>query len=132
MAGPWVEELDEAECLDLLAGESVGRLAVVVRQGAPLVVPVNFVVDGRSVVFRSGYGAKLRGAVAHPASFQVDSFDPATRTGWSVLAKGRAREVLQREIAHLPLDPWVPDGRLHCVRLDIEVLTGRRLHSDGG
>ena len=39
------EVLDRRECLRLLAGEDVGRVGVV-EAGSPLVLPVNFGMDG--------------------------------------------------------------------------------------
>lgn len=46
-------------------------------------LPVHYVMDGDSVLFRSGRGTKLdagrRGALA---SFEVDAIDERTRTGW--------------------------------------------------
>ena len=55
---PVLDVLDRRECLHLLATQSVGRLAVATPEG-PLVVPVNFVLDGESIVFRSDRGSKL-------------------------------------------------------------------------
>jgi uncharacterized protein len=120
------EALDPDECLRLLATQEIGRLALSVSADAPLVVPVNFVVDEESVFFRTGHGAKLRRLAARPVSFQVDDFDLGRRTGWSVLARGRGREVSRREVAHLALEPWIPD-RWHWVRLEIRAISGRRL-----
>ena len=121
-----LETLSAAECYELLATQSVGRLAIS-RWTGPEVVPVNFVFDGEAIVFRSGPGTKLRSLAARPVSFQVDAFDPETRTGWSVLARGRAREVSGRRAGERDPSPWVTDGRDHWVRLVIGVITGRRI-----
>ena len=69
------EVLDRRECLRLLAGEDVGRVGVV-EAGSPLVLPVNFGMDGDIIVFRTGPGTKLSEARGHPACFEVDHFDP--------------------------------------------------------
>jgi uncharacterized protein len=122
-----LEEIPAEECFELLSGKAVGRLGVSLGGGSPLIVPINYEVDGRHLWFRTGHGAKLRGAVARPVSFQVDEVDDATRTGWSVLVRGRAREVLSREAAHTGVEPWVPDGRPHWVRLEIRAISGRRI-----
>ena len=57
-----LEELDHEECLTLIASMSIGRLAVQVEDASPLVVPINYILDGEIVVFRTGPGTKLRAA----------------------------------------------------------------------
>ncbi|MEZ5144423.1 MAG: pyridoxamine 5'-phosphate oxidase family protein [Acidimicrobiales bacterium] len=122
-----LDELDRDECLRLLATQSLGRLAVSRRLEPPLVVPVNYVVDGANLVFRSGYGTKLRSLAARPVSFQVDWVDPVTRTGWSVLAHGRAREIRQRDAGPRLPEPWMPEDKPYLVRMAIHRVTGRRI-----
>jgi uncharacterized protein len=124
--GAIFEPIERAECFELLASQTVGRLAVS-RWTGPLVVPVNFVLDGESIVFRSGPGTKLRSLAARPVSFQVDEIDPESRTGWSVLARGRAQEVSGRDLTHLDPAPWAPDERDHWVRLTVIGISGRRI-----
>jgi len=121
-----LDEISRDECLALMATEQVGRLAVNWATG-PLVVPVNFVLTGDTIVFRTGPGTKLRALAARPVSFEVDHIDPDSRTGWSVLARGRAREVSARQFADLPVDPWVPEGKDHWVAIKIVAATGRRI-----
>ena len=41
MSDAWLEELPYEECVELLAAQSVGRIAVIV-EGGPVVVPVNY------------------------------------------------------------------------------------------
>ncbi|HET7486710.1 MAG TPA: pyridoxamine 5'-phosphate oxidase family protein [Acidimicrobiales bacterium] len=127
-----IESLDRPTCLSLLAGEEIGRLAVVAG-GAPVVVPVNFALDGEAVVVRTEPGAKLDQGVRSPACFEVDSFDRATRTGWSVIVAGRLEEVTPfdgpdfERLRALGVDPWVGPGRDHFLRLVPTRLTGRRI-----
>ena len=57
--------IPRAECLRLLAGQTVGRLGFVVH-GRPMVLPVNYVLVGDLIVFRTGEGwlaESLRDAV---------------------------------------------------------------------
>ena len=122
-----LETLSADECYELLGTQTVGRLAIS-RWTGPEVVPVNFVLDGESIIFRSGAGTKLRSLAARPVSFQVDAFDPASRTGWSVLARGRAREVSRKRAGEVDPGPWITEGRDHWVRLVIGVISGRRIH----
>lgn len=75
-----IERLDREECLALLAGEVVGRLAVVAGGGAEI-FPVNYVLDGDTVVFRTDSGTKLHAAGRAQASFEIDRIDREHRTG---------------------------------------------------
>jgi hypothetical protein len=73
-----LEEIPREECFRLLAGQTIGRVAVADFGSAPLVVPVNFLLVGETVVFRTDYVSKFRLAVLgeHPVSFQVDAVEP--------------------------------------------------------
>jgi hypothetical protein len=83
-------DLSREECMAALECTAFGRIAV--SQGAlPLVLPVNYAMDGPGIVFRSHQGSLLdrtcRNAVV---AFEIDSYDTDTRTGWSVVAVGVA------------------------------------------
>lgn len=123
---PSVEELSVDECLELAASQLVGRFAVASSGGAPLVVPVNFVLDGETVVFSSDLGQKLAELDSHLCSFQVDWIDPLHHIGWSVLFRGAAALLESGDVIDPDLHPWV--GQLsHGVRLTPVVITGRRI-----
>ena len=47
-----------AECWELLATQPVGRVAVIVGH-YPVVFPVNYAVDDKTIVYRTGAGTKL-------------------------------------------------------------------------
>ncbi|MHB1137365.1 MAG: pyridoxamine 5'-phosphate oxidase family protein [Microthrixaceae bacterium] len=127
-----LELLSDDECRLLLSEATVGRLGFVER-GGPVILPVNFTMDGRAIVFRTGEGSKLStAAMQRPVCFEIDQWDPLAHTGWSVLAKGVADEVLDDEtlsrLEQLPVRPWSrPDVRSHWVRILVEELTGRRI-----
>jgi nitroimidazol reductase NimA-like FMN-containing flavoprotein (pyridoxamine 5'-phosphate oxidase superfamily) len=98
--------------------------------------PVNFVLDGHTVVFRTGEGTKLHAAsLGSRVSFEVDGTDATARTGWSVVVRGEAVEVTdQAELARLrklPLEAWAPGPRRRYVRILPAVLTGRRIVAPG-
>ena len=93
--------IERAECFDLLAREEVGRLAVVVG-GRPEIFPVNYVVEGDGVVFRTDPGTKLAGAIRGPVAFEVDHLDRATRTAWSVILHGHAQQATAFDSPELP------------------------------
>ena len=122
-----IEELDSDACLRLLAAKQVGRIAVSLPADSPLVVPVNYALSGDTLLFRSGFGSQLRALGSRPVSFEVDHHDPSTRTEWSVLVRGRAREVRERDVDPPLPEPWVPDDKPHLVQLRIRSVTGRRI-----
>lgn len=127
-----MEELDESECLRLMGSTTVGRVGFVV-QGRPIVLPVNYGVDGRTVVFRTGEGTVLNMAALQMIAFEVDEIDAETHSGWSVLAQGVAQDVgtaidaRSEQLRQLALVTWAPDRRDRWFRLDADNLTGRRL-----
>ena len=123
--GPALVELSRDECLALLAEHHVGRLAVSGTGEAPLVVPVNYLLDADVVVFRSATGSKLAAVRGSPVSFQLDQIDPVHHTGWSVLLRGRAYEATRWETDHLDLETWVPGDKGHWVRIVPDSITGR-------
>lgn len=125
------QELTKSECFELLAGEQIGRVAMVDELG-PIALPVNFVVDNHMVVFRTEAGTKLDIArIGGRVGFEVDGIDTATQAGWSVLIRGEAIEVTEpTELASLralPLRAWAPGLREHYIRILPAVVTGRRI-----
>jgi uncharacterized protein len=106
-----LEILPFEECLRLLASVPVGRVGFI-ADGELVILPVNHVIDGQDVAFRTAYGSKLSGAEGHDlATFEADHYDGQTRSGWSVVMTGRAEVVdaeadLQR-LVQRGLHPWV-------------------------
>lgn len=120
------------ECRRRLAAAEVGRLAFVSDRGLQ-VLPVNHLLDGNDVVFRTAPGGKLDAARrAEEVAFEVDGVDPERRTGWSVLVRGRARLVGPIRAAHLAdraLRPWADaTARDHWVVVQTHHVTGREIH----
>lgn len=124
-----IEDLDREECLRLLATQTVGRLAVSEPGGSPHLVPVNYALLRDSVVFRSVPGTKLRLLVHEPVTFEVDSWDGARGTGWSVIVSGLAYEASDREmeVEDVSLRPSVESQTSRWVRLMPTSITGRRV-----
>ncbi|MEY2432443.1 MAG: hypothetical protein QOC92_2168 [Acidimicrobiaceae bacterium] len=125
------EVLDESECLRLLSLEPVGRLALT-ASALPVVLPINFTLSGRRIVFATETGLKLDAARARTvACLEVDGFDRFAHSGWSVLATGRLAEITDphrlTEAEHLPLSPWAAPHANHYVELGVELLSGRRI-----
>lgn len=126
-AGSAFAELSRDECVELLRNGLVGRFAVAMPGMAPLVVPVNYVLDGDVVVFRSETGTKLAALRRVAVSFEIDEIDRLRRTGWSVLVQGRAYEATRWETDHLDLPSWAPGAKGHWVRIVPDTVTGRRI-----
>jgi uncharacterized protein len=121
--------LPEHECWDLLAGVTLGRLVTSV-DGRPEIFPVNYVVERRTILFRTAEGTKLVStAINHHVLFEVDDHNVAD--GWSVIIKGNARslrtdeEIENAERAQL-LSWTAPETKTHYVRVIPETVTGRR------
>jgi nitroimidazol reductase NimA-like FMN-containing flavoprotein (pyridoxamine 5'-phosphate oxidase superfamily) len=128
-----LDELTPAECWELLATQPVGRVAVIVGH-YPLVFPVNYAVDDRSIVYRTGAGTKLHSIHRSNVTFEVDEIDTVHRTGWSVMVKGVAQELSakrdRRLISRAELGgatPWAPGDRDHLIRIVADQVTGRRI-----
>jgi uncharacterized protein len=127
-----LKEIAESECLELLASHSVGRIAVV-AQGSPLIFPVNYVLDGRTVAFRTDPGTKLEAAVLGRVAFEIDGIDSLYQEGWSVLVQGVGREITdawdawsQRVRGH-HLEPWAAGAKEHWVAIASPLFSGRRI-----
>jgi uncharacterized protein len=126
-----LKDLAERECLELLASRVLGRVALIV-DGEARVFPVNYLLDGGEIVFRTDEGTKLDAARAGAmATFEVDHSDPMYHTGWSVMATGRLAAVTDpdglRRVRGLPVRAWGRTGQ-HWVRLPITSLSGRRIN----
>jgi hypothetical protein len=126
-----LEVLDEEECWTLLSSRALGRLAVNREGMGPLVVPINYVVDtDRSIVFRSGQGAKLDAVDRGMISIQVDEIDPLHHVGWSVLVDGLGHWVYDPR-DDTPLETWAPGEHPYVVRVHPHTITGRRIRLVG-
>jgi nitroimidazol reductase NimA-like FMN-containing flavoprotein (pyridoxamine 5'-phosphate oxidase superfamily) len=118
------------QCWELLASSIFGRLALVV-DGHPEIFPVNFVLERRSIVFRTAPGTKLwESTKQEPTAFEIDGYEPSTQEAWSVVVRGTTSLIEdpdeQSAMATLGLEPWEPGTKSHYVRLSPQALTGRR------
>jgi nitroimidazol reductase NimA-like FMN-containing flavoprotein (pyridoxamine 5'-phosphate oxidase superfamily) len=125
-----ISSLNEDACWRLLETADVGRLALAVA-GEPEIFPINFVVDGRSLVFRTAEGTKLFGITASPrVALECDGYEAATGEAWSVVAKGIAERLEHfpdiYAAEELALFPWQPGTKQWFVRIGHATLTGVR------
>lgn len=127
-----LELLDEAQCADLLASKSIGRVGVTLG-GLPVILPVSYAFRDGSIFFRTTEGTKLH-AASHGSivAFEVDDSEQAKGSGWSVLVVGRS-SVLTESLppddvwSTDPLSRWAEGRSSHVVRIDPEIVTGRRI-----
>lgn len=122
-----MSRLTRSECWQLLAGPAVGHLGIVV-DGAPEVYPVNYVVDGESVVYRVDGPSRLDEA-DEAVCFQIDAFDTRRHRGWSVLVKGTAQRLADPDARLRTESPaGAPDlPAEHWVRITPIEVTGRKI-----
>src|SRR5246127_3915779 len=119
--------LPQHECWDLIAGVTLGRLVTSV-DGQPEIFPVNYIVQHRTVLFRTAEGTKLVStAMNNRVAFEADDHNVAE--GWSVIVKGHAQvlktdsEIEKAERAEL--FPWTATQKDHYIRVNPSEVTGR-------
>jgi nitroimidazol reductase NimA-like FMN-containing flavoprotein (pyridoxamine 5'-phosphate oxidase superfamily) len=124
------DELTRAECLELLGAHRVGRVAIT-HQALPAIVPVNYVVDGTGVVFRTRPGGLLdRACHSTVVAFEVDEVRPDGTSGSSVLVVGVADALDESEglrIAPRALASARGDGASRFIRVTFGQVSGRRV-----
>jgi hypothetical protein len=119
-------DLTADECLALAASKPVGRLAWNGPEG-PTVVPVNYVLTGRRVHIRTtAYSAVARECNDNLVAFEVDELDADTRSGWSVLIRGRAHLRFGGTEYDRP-DVWPAGVRSLQMAIDADEISGRRV-----
>src|SRR5689334_11964326 len=106
--------LDAAECRRLLATRRIGRLGLG-GDRFPLILPVNYALDGDVIVVRTDSPRILAAADHGRVAFEVDEIDERARSGWSVVAQAVAHEVTAEDRDDLlartrasGVEPWAP------------------------
>ncbi|MFI7588611.1 pyridoxamine 5'-phosphate oxidase family protein [Spongisporangium articulatum] len=125
-----MEELSVSTCWHLMCTVEVGRLAFGVGDRIEI-FPVNFAIDGESVLFRTAEGTKLAATVLdHEVALETDAYDDLSGRAWSVVVHGRASEVTDpdelEDLATLPLYPWSSTEKNRFVRITPLEVSGRR------
>lgn len=120
-------ELDTAACWERLRTHELGRLAYHLVDEVHI-VPVNYLVDGERLLFRTSPGAKLLGVTMdEDVAFEIDGAGERG-TIWSVVARGRAATLEgddARAVDDLPLRTWVDIPKSVVVAIEVTELTGR-------
>ncbi len=142
MSDAVLEELDEAECMRLIAPGGIGRLVFAGRYDLT-VLPVNYKMHNGAILFRTAAQGTtdedLRTGIDHAeyrVAFEVDQFDSDAREGWSVLVQGPAHhldsESEQAEAMTVGVVPWAGGDREHFIRITPARITGRRIRRSAG
>jgi nitroimidazol reductase NimA-like FMN-containing flavoprotein (pyridoxamine 5'-phosphate oxidase superfamily) len=125
--------LDPAECVAALESQRVGRVGLPVLDH-PLVLPVVYAMADGDVVFRTAPGEKLIAAALHRSvAFEIDEYDEASGTGWSVNVIGTIEEIVDRaeleRVRALDLPCWAGELRDRYVRIHPRTVTGRAIEN---
>lgn len=126
-----VTELSLDMCWELLDTHALGRLAFHLADQVHI-APVNYVVDQRTLLFRTAEGSKLLGVVMNDdVAFEIDGGDGDT--AWSVIVRGTAQR-LDEAAAHraddLPLRSWVGSYKYDVIEITPTTISGRRFSLD--
>ncbi|KAB7743640.1 pyridoxamine 5'-phosphate oxidase family protein [Nostocoides sp. F2B08] len=126
-----VSKIGREESWQLLRSTSFGRIGYRLR-GRTRITPVNYVVDGSRIVFRTAEGSKFFALkIEDDVALQTDHYDEDH--AWSVLVHGIAREITDEPgtadvVARLR--PWVPTRKDHVFAIDVDKVRGRRFVLD--
>jgi nitroimidazol reductase NimA-like FMN-containing flavoprotein (pyridoxamine 5'-phosphate oxidase superfamily) len=95
-----------------------------------MMLPVNFAVTGKAIIFCTAPDTLLAVYADGQVSFEADHLDEALRAGWSVLVHGRAHKVTdERGVKCLEdrthLQPWAGGARDVYVRIVPTRISGR-------
>ena len=122
-----VTEMSVEECWTLLEGHEFGRLAYRLVDEVHL-VPINYVVEDRTLYFRTTSGGKLLAAALHSdVAFEIDWYDDGT--AWSVVVRGALRQLEEDEqhrLDSVARESWIPTEKPEVVELVPSAVTGRR------
>ena len=121
-----VTELSPEECWEMLRDEEFGRLAYRLVDEVHI-TPINYAVEGDSLLFRTAEGNKLLAVVmGSEVAFEIDRY--GEESARSVVVRGTAR-LLPEDEAHradkVPLRPWVPTLKYNVVEIQPRVVSGR-------
>lgn len=126
MSDEVVTDLTPEECWQMLRHEEFGRLAYRLVDEIHI-TPINYAVDGDTLLFRTAEGNKLLAVVmGSEVAFEIDRY--GEESARSVVVRGVAR-LLPEDEAHraenVPLRPWVPTLKYNVVEIQPKVVSGR-------
>lgn len=124
------EVLAPAECWKYLKSSYIGRLAVL-NGTVPEIFPLNFMIVGEAVVFRTAPGTKLRALLTGAAvAFEADGMNAYATEVWSVVVKGVPvpfdGDLATLQDAGPDREPWQPGLKEHLIQIVPAEVSGRR------
>jgi nitroimidazol reductase NimA-like FMN-containing flavoprotein (pyridoxamine 5'-phosphate oxidase superfamily) len=125
----WMDDLELGVCWRLLERAVIGRIGFL-DAGHVKVLPVNHVVDGRTIVLRTDRDSALSTVARGVAvAFEVDGADEQVETGWSVVVDGITEVATPDSVglSRAGLHPWAPGSKDLWVRIVPTAVTGRAI-----
>lgn len=132
MAANGQHELSREEALRLPGTVPLGGV-VLTDRALPAIRPVNHIVDGRDIIFRTSSSAAITTAVdgiGTIVAFEADAIGSPRRAGWSVVVVGGARLLTDAgQIEHLPAAPapMAPGDKDDLITIRADIVSGVRL-----
>ena len=128
-------ELEEDVCRQMLVRCTFGRIAFGNDDEGLTILPVNCVCTDDAVLFRAQAGSALdRLGAGRVVAFEADQIDPIAESGWSVLVRGTATRLRDREriaaLAEASMHTWAPGRRDHWIEIHPQQITGRIIRRD--
>jgi uncharacterized protein len=126
-------ELSEAECKQLLAQHTAGRVGFMAADG-PQILPVTYQYRNGSVIFRTSPYGPLAGLVRRTSvAFEIDSIDEQDKSGWSVLLLGFAEAMAHDYLLTTAWEtgpvPWADGVRNLFIEITPRKISGRSIRS---
>jgi len=123
-------EIGQDESWELASGQQFCCVAWATGAG-PTVIPVNYIVHGETLWFRTAAESSLvREVDDEPIAILIDEVDTETRLGWSVQMRGVAHVHWHPEEVPAPvrsLHSWASGARPLWIELRPDEVHGRRL-----
>ncbi|HMC67779.1 MAG TPA: pyridoxamine 5'-phosphate oxidase family protein [Mycobacteriales bacterium] len=128
-----LEVISDEDCRVLLEGGRVGRVAVT-ADALPVIAPVNYVVEGNNIVFRTKRDGMLSRACNDAViAFEIDELADDGSGGWSVNVVGIASlagDSEQVRLLGLRLVTAAGEEREQFVRMRMGLIHGQRISAD--
>ena len=87
------EVIGKDDCWELLETAHIGRLVATVG-GRVEIFPVNYALEGETILFRTNAGRKMRAALGIEVVFEVDDVDPTIGRTYRLLRDTRMAAVV--------------------------------------
>lgn len=125
------QTLSTDECWALIAGQTTGRIGFLAAEQVTI-FPLNCIVHGRSVYFRTSEEGVIASSHLKQAAFQLDHVDTVTRSGWTILVNGDIERITDPDLLKTlwgsrAEEPWAPGQRNVFFGIKPGSVSGRRL-----